>query len=95
VAISVDYQPMSLRGTECRGNLGGVVAGALGECPLFATHRVCFVAGAPRNDGEICRDCFVEFIPSGILRSLRSLGVTGSEGLAKATGFLCDVQTGT
>jgi len=29
VAISVAHQPMSLRGTECRGNLGGAVARGL------------------------------------------------------------------
>ena len=61
---------MSLRGTECHGNLGGVV----GECfvsphrpsaeiasslILLATTvevgRDCFVAGTPRNGGEVCR----------------------------------------
>ncbi|TRZ96656.1 MAG: hypothetical protein D4R82_00615, partial [Dehalococcoidia bacterium] len=31
-------------GTECRGNLGGVVARALRKCCLFPLHRDCFAA---------------------------------------------------
>jgi len=46
-----DISPLlsSLRGTECRGNLGGASGGVF-RFPSYPIHRDCFVAGAPRKD---------------------------------------------
>ena len=47
VAISVGHQPMSLRGTKCRGNLGGAVAEGIGVCvPLHLPSTE--IASSPR-----------------------------------------------
>ena len=40
---------LSLRDTECRGNLGGASGGVF-RFPSPPIHRDCFVAGAPRKD---------------------------------------------
>ena len=57
-------------GTNCRGNLGGVVARALGDC-FVSPHLPTGIASSPALLAKtvgVGRDCFAEFTLSEILR---------------------------
>jgi len=69
---------MSLRGTECRGNLG-VVLGGVHRLP---STEIASSLALLAKTVEVGQDCFAEFTLSQILWSLHSLRMTEGEGLA-------------